>query len=479
MPKKAARLEPNRPSQPPDTDKEVKAPPQGSVKQAGSSIVYNTLNLINGFLYNPEANRLHEYERAMLTDDAVGSALDFVRLAILASLGEYRHPNKRVEAFVRENLNRMEGNHIQAIGELALSSLWSGFGLSEIVWKVQDGALWLQRLANYHPASIHIAVDKNGYLDEKGEPMIGGAQKPGVYQLPLQQAGNYIQLPMNKVCLVTHNKRHNNYYGESIVRRAYKAWRYKDPILQMWAIALDRYGTPVAYAIVPRALTGREIPDSSADGGKRSETIADSALEALGNINHSTGLVVENPEGKENPVQIGTLTTGNNYGSSFESMVQYLDRSIYRSILIPQLLLSDGKGGMNSTAQTHFEVFKLMLSALYAEVVEPFTEQVIGRLIRYNFNETDPGEFPMNAWDPTVAELLANNYEKLVTYGMLDPTDVGDLNEVRGRYGLSKRQTSAISSLFDVIPNKQEELRIKELAALAKMENIGNSGTEA
>jgi hypothetical protein len=476
MAKNTAKLTPEaRPKV--KTDKVVEALPRGSAKQAGSSILLGTVANINGFLANPDAVRMSEYERAFTTDETIAGALDFIQLSLLASLGDYQHPRADVRRFVQENLNMMEGNFRQAIGEMILSSLWSGFACSEMIWTVDGQHLWLQRMANYHPNTIYMSVDRNGYLTEGGEPMMPGAKEPGVYQLsPIKGWGTYIPIPLNKVCIMSHRKRHNNYYGESIIRRVYKLWKYKDPGLEMWAIALDRYGTPVTYIIAPNLPTGREVGDSYAEGGKRAETIADSAAYALANMHTGTGIVLENPD-PQNDIKIGTITTGNNYGTSFENFLDYLNSGIYRGLLIPELVFRGGAGGLNSTAKTHFAIYQSMVRALYSQFVEPFTEQVIGRLIRYNFNEPNPGSFPMLPFDPTTAETLANTLDKMVQVGAVDTSDLNDLNIVRQMVGLPVRQETAIDSIDQVVVDHRQanktKIDVARIRAKAQLEVAG------
>lgn len=461
MPKNQARLgSKTRPATP--TEKPVDALPRGAAKQAGTSVIGLNLSTINGFLSNPDAMRLTEYERALTTDETIASAIDFTVLALAASLGEYIHPQPAIQRFVRENLNQMQGNFRQAISELATSALWAGFGLSEMVWTVDGSTLWLERLPNYHPATVHMSVDRNGYLREGGDPMIPGGQKPGIYQLsPVTGMGTYVPLPMKKICLITHRRRHGNYYGESVIRRVYKNWRYKDIALEMWAIALDRYGTPVIYAIVPRAETGHEVIDFRAEGGKRMEMLSDNAAFAISNIHANSGLVLEQPD-PLNPVKIDSLTTGNNYGTSFENFISHLDRSIYRGLLIPQTIFNESRsGGINNTSRTHFEVFKQMIRALYMQFVEPFTEQVVGRLIRYNFNNADPGSFPLMPFDATQAEMMAAVFEKMTTMGYIDPSNLDDMNEVRSGIGLKPRDQIIVPSLDRVVKDQKREQDIK------------------
>jgi hypothetical protein len=435
-------------------------------KQAGSSILTNVIYSLNGFLGNPDSVRLHEYERALTTDETIASALDFVQLSIIASLGEYTHKNPKIEAFVRENLYTMEGNFRAAIGEMVLSALWAGFACSEILWEAEAGKLWIKKLANYHPNTIHISVDKHGQLDEAGEPLPGSFKPPGIYQTNVTTSGEYNKLPMAKTCLITHRKRHNNYYGESIIRRVYKSWKYKDPGLEMWAIALDRYGTPVVYAVVPNVATGREIIDSSAPDGKRLETIADTAIDAISNIHLGTGVVLEQPD-PENPIKIDTLTTGNNFGSSFEEFIRHLNASIYRGLLIPQLIFNEGTSGIGSSglAKVHFDTYVLMIESMYTQFIEPFCEQVIGRLIRYNFNETDPGEFPMTPFNAADSALLAQTWTQMVDKGVADPSNLQDLNAMRRSVGLPATAETIVNSIDEVVTDKKRELDIEEKKA--------------
>jgi 8-oxo-dGTP pyrophosphatase MutT (NUDIX family) len=287
---------------------------------------------------------------------------------------------------------------------------------------------------------------------------------------PYKGFGTYNKIPVSKTCVITHNQRHGNVYGESSIRRVYKHWKYKDAILEMWATALDRYGTPVTWMKVPRLPTGRVIQDPYAEGGVREEMMADSASAAIAGIHGGTGLVVENPD-PNNDVDLGTLTTGNNYGTSFMDYLNHIDRAVYRGLLIPQTIFHENAGGgINNTSKTHFEVFKLMIRALYMQFVEPFVEQVIGRLIRYNFNETDPGYFEFLPFDASMADLLATMLEKMVNMGAVDTSDLSDLNMVRSMVGLSPREKPAIQNIGQVVKDYEAELRSKEKVAEIRAE---------
>lgn len=440
----------------------AKHTPKGGSKQVGSSLSYWTSSTIYGFMGHPEFQRLVEYERAMTTDETVGTGVEFIKLAILASIGPYVHTNPKIQDFVHEAFDRMKGNHKSSIGELTISGLWSGFGVSEVVYKPGDGKIWIDFIANYNPKTLFLQVNDKGQLTENETSVFNSAYRTGIWQDRI--GGAPVQLPLKRCVVVTHNKRYNNYYGESAIKRIYKNWRLKEAVLEEWNIALDRYGTPVTYAIVPNGYTGKQVDDASDPSGKRPETIADSTASAIAQIHTGTGLVIERPSPTD-PVELGTLTTGNNFGDSFIQAIEYYNAAIYRGLLIPALLIQEQKGGLGggAIATIHFEVFKLMLQQLHDEIVEPFVEQVIGPLIKLNFgNVEDYGHFEMAPFDPASMLLMAEVFEKLNTVGIIDNTDVEDVQTMRIKCGLP-----ALSG------KRAQRLADKNHAALIRPEHMG------
>lgn len=416
-------------------DEPYKQLPKGYSKQVGSSLSHWTALSIYGFLGHPEYQRLVEYERAMSTDSVVKSAVELITLFIVNSLGEYHHDNIKVKDFVVENFKRMHGSHKMALRELAISALWAGFGVSEAVFKADEGRIWIDYIANYNPRTLNLQVNEHGQLTE-GEPSIfNAAFTTGIWQDRLGKTP--VRLPMDRCCLVTHSRRYGNYYGESALKAVYKDWRLKEAILEMWNVALDRYGTPVTYAIVPNGFTGGEIQDPTAPEGKRPETIADSTGRAIADIHTGTGLVIQRPSPTDD-IELGTLTTGNNFGDSFREAIRYHDTNIYKGLLIPSLLMQEQSGGLGSTSigKVHFDIFKMMLGALYDEIVEPFVEHIIGKLIRLNFGEQDPGYFSMVPADGPTIELMSNVFVNLCNIGVMDPSDINDLQVMRAQCGL-------------------------------------------
>ena len=429
--------------------KNVAQRPGGYAKQAGSSLAVYSAVSVDGFLSHPDGSKLIEFERAATTDETVKAALDLIRLSLIASIGPYEHANHDVQNFVQDNLDHMLTPWKTMLGSAAYSSLWSGFSLGEILWRVKDGQLWLDDVALYNPLSIFFVVDKNGRLTEGDRDILkdqarkvpGNLRKTGIYQQRYDIGANTVRIPMNKTYLVSHDKQYGNYYGQSALKAVYQDWKYKVAAEEMLLVALDRYGTPVVYAVVPLGVTNDVIADPQSPTGFRNVTIGEATEKALGEISTGTGLVLQNPSPDEK-VQIGTLTTGNNFGSSFQDAISMWNRSIFRGMLLPSLLLEDQQGAFSGggQSQVHFEVFKQVLEGIYEEVVTPFVQQVIGRLVKLNFGIDDPGRIPMEPFDPSARDTISQVLERYVNLGVVDPSDIEDLNTLRRFAGVTARK---------------------------------------
>jgi hypothetical protein len=232
-------------------------------------------------------------------------------------------------------------------------------------------------------------------------------------------------------------KKSGIYIGESAIKRIYKSWKLKDLYLELQATALERYGAPITYAITPPGVTPELMLDITT-GKMRNKTIREATEEALENLRYSNALVFQNPT-RDDVFEVGTLTTGNNFGDSFKDAITNCNKAIFTGLMIPKLLLEEGSGGLSNPGKVHWETFRLMIQAFAKEIVEPFTEQVIGRLIKLNFNDTRPGKFIIEAFDASTAEIIASVLKDFVSTGIIDPSNENDLDDIRERFGLPTR----------------------------------------
>lgn len=394
------------------------------------------------FHYNyqmPKYQKLKEYEHAINIDTTIGTGLEFVIRSLVSSLGDYQHPNPVIQAFVRDNLHRISGNFKQIIAEMLFSNMWAGFAVSEINWITTDGQVWLDNVINLHPGSVFFVVNNKGLLTENEKvdyPIHHGTYKSGIYQY--QQREPYpVQLPLNKLIYTTHNKRYSNYYGTSAIERVWIPYIQKTLVYPSMVNAYQRFASPILYAIVPRAKSSRTVEDPSDGTRTRVRTLAEETEEALANLHDSNGIVLEDPGGvNTRPPELGTLTAQNNFGETYIEGIKHYDKQIYRGLLLPSQLIDDSVSAFSQTSlEVQFEQFKQHLNSLYSEVVEPFTEMCIGRLVYMNFGDSNPGIIPMRMRDPITVRLLTEMYTKMIQAGVVDLSQLKDMQNARDIIG--------------------------------------------
>lgn len=374
--------------------------------------------LFDRAIRNPDDIGIETYERMYTTDETFAAAVDFVIMAVLSRLGQYDHPDQRISNWVNDTLAEMKGSWVQACGEI-LSAIWAGHSVTEIILQPDGAQVKLERLATYHPASILYRLDDHGQL-----------MRDGILQYRWW-AGTPIKIPTRKVIHYVHNQRFGNPYGHSAGRRVYKNWLLKDAMLKMWATALDRFGTPLLAAIVPDMLvedpeTGEEIPS------------LDYVMRVLNNIQNQTVL------GFHKGTDAKALTqAGSGVGEAFDKAVAYFNKVIMRGVLLPSLLLEEGrKGGSYALGQKHFDAFWMMIDSIFGHLVDTLVDQLIRTLIELNFGrQRTYGTFEDKSKQPDAQLMmsLGQAFSSLTQAGYITPEAEEDWNYVRSAAGFPTR----------------------------------------
>lgn len=422
------------------------------VKQVGSGIsIYNPAYRM-GTLEGPDRYNFNIYENAYRKEPIINRGIKFLVLTMLSSLGQYTHPDAKIQKFVLDNLDAAEGNLQGWLDDLITSALIYGRGNSEILWEARQGKIYLKGMANYHPRSIHLVANWNGQLtDGKKDVYHPFFKKTGCWQeLPfeittqnsMRKLGrdkwlNYLRIPLDKMCILAHNNSFGNFDGQSALSPIWQSYQMKAKTLADMMITAERYGAPLIATIVPNALTSNTIQDP-VTGQTRLETVAESAARSLENMSVSTALVFEEPSGMPGEkIRVEPITTGNNFGSSFLDIIHKLNCEMLLGMGLPPLIFLEHHSGLGSgnVSAVQAEIYKETMVSMYKEFIEPFTEQVIGRLIKYNFGQdkTDPGGFEFNPYDVNAAAALAEVMDTAINCGVIDTSEAEDLQLCRSR----------------------------------------------
>ncbi len=422
-----------------------------------------------------EGPELEGYARALRIEPVFKAATRFLVLSMLSSLGPYTHQDQRCQRFIREMFDQMSGNLYRVLGDMMYSALWSGKAVSEMLFSVKNGLWWLTDVVNYHPKTIALVPDRRGILTDGKTNTIPGTTYPatGVWQqIPSTLRTNYgestrnshrdyVRIPLAKCIIIKHDAFHNSIHGQSLFAPAWIFYEMKWNSLDSWMVTSEKYGSPTVAVVVPSGITMNMVSDGN--GGTRPETTAEAAVRVLSNLKASDGMVFEAPPGQNTQeYKIQTVTTGNNFGDSYLQTVRTMDYQMLMAMGIPPLLFLEHSGGLGAgeISQTQADMFKQTLVSLYMEFVEPFLEQCIGRILRWNFGVTDPGEFTFKPTDPgSAARIMATTKDALMS-GLIDVSFEKDLQHAR--------------SLIDWEPAEGEHLQALLKGNKKLMEGIRN-----
>jgi hypothetical protein len=397
----------------------------------------------------PSTEQLALWDSATRKEPIIFDGLQKMTLAIKAKLGTYTHPtHPEITKFVRANTKRLK----KWIGDAAHMALWSGSATGEIVHERRKGPngewqVWVKDIVFYHPLDPLFIVNQNGALTH-GEKLINSPFLTGVW-VPCSQSlinrgrslgpsfsGSHVRLPKTKVFHTTLNGQSNNPYGISQLEAAIKYHIYKEAFLEMQGAALDRYGTPLIYAVVPMQPTKDDIEEP--DGTTRKKWYHELATELLSDLRGQQSIVLTQMD-KDHPVKLETLTTGNNFSDAFNQAIDLCDDNIMIAMGIPNLILKDKNQGLGTggAAERQMEAYHMFIGEIYETITDAILEQVISPLILWNFDYQvyteayDPGGFGSKAIRTSENAVQATYIEKLVNMGIVDPTDSRDRDWVR------------------------------------------------
>ena len=265
--------------------------------------------------------------------------------------------HKEQEEFIRKNIFGMKRPWKNFLRQ-ALTSIDFGFSVFEICLEMKQGRFWLKDLAPRIQHSIYRWKLSDG--------------THGITQLlRTDEAQNtYVEIPINKLCIFTHDQEGDDITGIPVLRYAFKHWFLKNNLYQISAISAERFGVGIPYFKMP--------PGAGPQDRDAAESIA-------ANLRSSEVSNIILPNGWD--VQILTPQGSSGGSQDIKSQIDEHNRMILNAGLAGFLGLGTSDTGSFALEKGHEGFFLTEIENKVSSLAEEFTNQVIRRLIDLNFGE--------------------------------------------------------------------------------------------
>lgn len=335
---------------------------------------YNPDELVQRF--GASGQGLDKYEK-MLTDDAVKAALITKKSAVIAS-GWRIQPDGEDESsielatWVENNLRESYVGSFDASLYEMLDAFEYGFTVTEKIFEIIDGQLKLRQLKTRPSQSFEFHCDDAGYLKEDG-----------VKQWTMKSV---ISIPQDKIIIYSYDKKRDNYYGNSDLRAAYRAWFSKDFTIKMMNIAIERMGNPLMVVKYPT--------NASPEDRTSMQNIANT-------ISGKTSILFPDQASFEFVQPPSNMDL-------FQKALDIYNLAIMKAILLPEKMGFGGDtGGSYALGKVQQNTYLWILEKIRNEIENLLNEQLIKQLVDYNFGEQE--KYPKFKFNPLSEE---NKVEK-------------------------------------------------------------------
>jgi phage gp29-like protein len=390
-----------------------RSPPKGELAQVRGVVGSALAGLLP---YNPDdliGSRGYAIYDQMQRDAQIQACLTIKKLAVL-SHGWEVHPasedpsDREVADFVRFALEDMRGSILDVLYN-AMDALAKGFSVMEINYRTIErepfgGMVGLASIKSKDPSTFVFDLDEYANIRFLRRQDVSGTHSRS------REA-----LPPEKFVVYTYMPRYESPYGTSDLRAAYKHYWSKDVLTRFLNMYLEKYGSPTA-----RGTYKRGTPKAAQE----------ELLKVIDKIQQQTAIVIPDD------VQIDLMEATRGGEAGYLQAIEFHDKQIAKAILSQTLVVDEGaRVGSFALAKVHLDVVRMCLKKLKRDLEETvMQEQVIRRLVDYNYTVTSYPTFTLGPLEDQDAAQLAEVISKLVSGEVIRP-DEGWIREYLGLPG--------------------------------------------
>lgn len=362
--------------------------------------------------------------------------------------------DEKVAEFVEQCMYDMENSWDGTVAEI-LSFLTYGWSYSEIVYKKRGGM------------DTKDKSKRSKFNDQKiGWRKISNRAQETLFQWDIDDSGDVramqqldpsagkglVSIPIEKALHFRTTSSRNNPEGRSLLRNAYRPWRFKRTIEEIEAIGIERdlAGLPVAY-VPPSMLSSTATTDEV------------SARNAIQNMvrgikrNQNEGILfpLAFDEGGREMYKLTLLSSGGNRQFNTDAIVARYDQRITMTILADFILLGHEKVGSFALGSSKIDLFLTAIAQMTAQISDVFNKDAVPRLLK--LNGMDPQRAPVmrvEELQSTDLTVLGDFITKMAGAGALQ-VDSGLDEFVRDLAGLPPKveEEGALQQGAQMMPN--------------------------
>ncbi len=290
-------------------------------------------------------------------------------------------PMRRDRQAAGDLADQFGGIGIDRISRELLHAVWYGYSIAECIWEIDGARVRLADLKVRDPARFRWRKD--------GTPLLVTRENPRGIELP----------PAKFVVLAQPRSHGGQPHGPGAAQWCLWPVWLKRQAVRMWAVALEKFGSPTAIGIVRRDAQEAEI-----------ETM----LQAQRAMAGGAGLVI--PEGQE----LRLLDSARRAGGDYGAFVAALDGMIADAVL-GQRATSE-IGPWRGTAEVQAKVLERLVAADARRLAAALRNSVAAWLTQWNFPGADVPELARNTAPPEDLVARARREETVARTSGLRPT---------------------------------------------------------
>lgn len=396
-------------------------------KESGDSGVYFYEGHISGEEYNRDLvgrKGLEIYDQMRRNDATVKASLKAVKLPIKGA--DYRIDIAPFETTTEEAANEKVRRVVEVslfefidwkkfLGE-ALTALDFGFAVFEMVFEPR-----------YVDGELRNALVKIGFRKQLSIYSWQTKEKtPGVTQT--RYDGTTVSIPLEKIIHIAMEQEGDNYEGISVLRTAYKHWKYKDKFYLIDALGAENHALGIAKIKQP---AGAKDPDI-----KRMKDWAKARR-----ANQTSHIIL--PDGWDADLM-------NMQGSSLKDIlpsIKHHDSQILKNVMAQFLGLETGSRALS---EDHSRLFIKSVKDVADLVLFAVQRTAIKTLVDINFTVTQYPTIAIgNISDENIKE-VTEGIKVAVEAGILHPASA-DENVVRTMLSLPERSIAELDEAFEKV----------------------------